>query len=125
MSTLLIVAIVVQGKDGDMTPEYIDKNKLIKRFNLRLDWLEKDKHDDYTTGIWDGCLYDVDIIKEAPSEDVAPVIHSMWNFNKDGSATCEHCGRTTKNAWDYDTCLRYCPDCGSKMDGGNENGKAD
>lgn len=43
--------------------------------------------------------------------------HSQWKFNKDGSGTCQHCHRTTKNVWDYDSWMRYCPDCGSKMDG--------
>lgn len=47
--------------------------------------------------------------------DAAEVVHSEWVFNKDGSATCKHCHRTTKNAWDYDSSLNFCPDCGADM----------
>lgn len=52
--------------------------------------------------------------------DTKEVIHSMWTLNKDGSGTCQNCHRTTKNVWDYDSWMRYCPDCGARMDGGNE-----
>lgn len=41
---------------------------------------------------------------------------SVWKLNKDGSATCQHCYRTIKNAWDYDSWYRYCPDCGCRME---------
>ena len=41
---------------------------------------------------------------------------SVWKLNKDGSATCQNCHRTTKNAWDYDSWYRYCPDCGCRME---------
>jgi len=43
------------------------------------------------------------------------VIHSGWILNPDGSATCQNCHRHSLNAWDYDSWLRYCPDCGAKM----------
>lgn len=41
---------------------------------------------------------------------------SVWKLNKDGSATCQNCHRTTKNAWDYDSWYRHCPDCGCRME---------
>ena len=49
--------------------------------------------------------------------DRVEIVHSMWIFNKDGSGTCRHCHRTTRNAWDYDNWFRYCPSCGALMDG--------
>ena len=58
----------------------------------------------------------VDDLRCAPIVDAIPVVHSMWVFNKGGSGTCQNCHRTTKNVWDYDTWMRYCPDCGAKMD---------
>lgn len=58
----------------------------------------------------------VDDLRCAPIVDAIPVVHSMWVFNKDGSGTCQNCHRTTKNVWDYDNWMRYCPDCGAKMD---------
>lgn len=66
---------------------------------------------------------DEDYLTEFGCEDFkdrtkwAEINHSAWTFNKDGSGTCQHCHRTTKNVWDYDSWMRYCPDCGSKMDG--------
>jgi hypothetical protein len=60
-------------------------------------------------------LYDIEHI---PAEEATPVIHSMWTFNATGSGTCQHCHRTTRNVWDYDSWMRYCPDCGARMDGG-------
>ena len=52
----------------------IDANALKDRFKLRIDWLDKDKHDEYTTGIWDGCLYDAELIDEAPTVDAVEVV---------------------------------------------------
>ena len=43
--------------------------------------------------------------------------HSAWRLNRDGSGTCQHCHRTTKNVYDQDSWFRYCPDCGARMDG--------
>lgn len=63
----------------------IDANALKDRFNLRIKWLEKDKHDDYTTGIWDGCLYDAKLIDEIPTVDAVEVkckvgdyVYALW-----------------------------------------------
>lgn len=38
-----------------------------------------------------------------------------WKLNKDGSGTCDQCGRTQKNIWDYDNFQNYCGNCGLKM----------
>lgn len=38
-----------------------------------------------------------------------------WKLNKDGSGTCDQCGRTQKNIWDYDNYQNYCGCCGAKM----------
>lgn len=54
--------------------------------------------------------------------DVREVVHSSWILNDDGSGTCKNCHRTTKNCWDYDSWMNYCPKCGAKMDGGTNNG---
>lgn len=57
------------------------------------------------------------VLENSTTVDAVEVIHSTWTFNKDGSGTCQNCHRTTKNAWDYDSWMRYCPNCGAKMDG--------
>jgi hypothetical protein len=64
----------------------------------------------------DGCR----VILEAPTVDAVEVVHSGWILNDDGSGTCKHCHRTTRNCWDYDSWMNYCPDCGARMDGGNK-----
>lgn len=38
-----------------------------------------------------------------------------WKLNKDGSGTCDQCGITQKNVWDYDNYQNYCGHCGVKM----------
>lgn len=57
------------------------------------------------------------IIISIPSADVVEVVHGEWKFNKDGSGTCNQCGITQKNVWDYDNCQNYCGHCGARMDG--------
>ena len=57
-------------------------------------------------------------IAMTPTEDVAKVIHGYWTLNKDGSGTCNQCGTTQKNVWDYDNWQNYCGHCGANMKGG-------
>lgn len=40
-----------------------------------------------------------------------------WKLHKDGSGTCDQCGGTEKNVWDYDSWQHFCGRCGAKMDG--------
>ena len=60
-----------------------------------------------------------DIIR-APAADVAPVVHGKWGDNGIAGSMlvkCSVCG--------FDcgaNSFSYCPNCGAKMDGGNENG---
>lgn len=59
-------------------------------------------------------------IADMPAADVTPVRHGRWDDSYDGiTPYCTVCGcshrlmvRTPK----------YCPNCGAKMDGGDENG---
>ena len=53
--------------------------------------------------------------------DVAPVAHSRWIKTADG-AECEKCGREAvyqivDDHWEYEP---WCPHCGAKMDGNEE-----
>lgn len=63
----------------------------------------------------DGCIVELEPIYE----ELAPVVHGRWTLHRDGSGTCNECGMTQKNVWDYDTCQRYCCCCGAVMDGGS------
>ena len=51
-----------------------------------------------------------------PSADVAPVRHGRWIDSGEGWVKCSVC-----HAWDYYDGFDYCPNCGAKMDGGDEN----
>ena len=60
------------------------------------------------------------MVQNAPSVDVAPVVHGSWEYivtNKYGHVyQCSHC--TGRILLDYE--MAYCPNCGAKMDGGEE-----
>lgn len=59
-----------------------------------------------------------------PAADVAPVVHGEWIGNKGGfweMATCSICDSMCDEEY---PCVgmapNFCPNCGAKMDGGNE-----
>ena len=66
---------------------------------------------------------------EIPTVDAVPVVHGDWtaiedDWNEETIYQCSVCkeefvtidGTPPENLWNY------CPNCGAKMDGGNENG---
>lgn len=61
------------------------------------------------------------VSRKMPAADVVEVRHGTWTFNKDGSGTCNQCGTTQKNVWDYDNWQNYCGHCGARMDGERED----
>lgn len=106
--------------------EYIERDALKQRFRLRLNWLKKDIHDEYSGALFDGCETDMDLIDEILPEDVAPVRHGRWIpkrkvYRTPGAKnhTCSECGLEVSELW------HYCKNCGAQMDGErkeNENG---
>ncbi|MBQ2768079.1 MAG: hypothetical protein IJF49_08410 [Clostridia bacterium] len=73
------------------------------------------------------------IINEQPAADVVEVKHGKWNYNPDGmdwglgAWECSLCGCANHNLPMEENIkpLRwagsnYCPNCGAKMDGGND-----
>lgn len=73
-------------------------------------------------------------VEAAHAVDAAPVVHGRWIKKKNpqwpaySHDCCSVCGWwNTKNALSYDGnrkpghSLNYCPNCGAKMDGGNDN----
>lgn len=55
--------------------------------------------------------YRVPCRKFVNSADVEPVVHGEWINNNNGTFTCSACGgRASK--------MKYCGNCGAKMDGG-------
>ena len=86
-----------------------------------------DKHsleNEWTGGVLDA----MEAVEDIPAADVVPVVHGKWipqDHNKRiGCATtavfyypkCSACGHNGN----YD--MYYCPNCGAKMDGGDEHG---
>ena len=63
-------------------------------------------------------------IKNAPTADVAPVIHAKWSKHcwEEHNYHCSNCNNlASKGAYGYNNDLTpYCPNCGAIMDGGNE-----
>lgn len=66
----------------------------------------------------------IDMIEDAPAADVAPVVHGRWEPHDrvfgDNFLVCSKCqfvseDKATRRYY------HYCPNCGAKMDGGNEN----
>ena len=56
-------------------------------------------------------------IENAPTVDAVEVVHAMWNFDAEWwEYVCSNCRRAIGNAKTYP----YCPNCGAKMDGGND-----
>ena len=62
------------------------------------------------------------IIMDAPTIP-PPVVHGRWvNSDIDGMLTCSNCkGCDTTSDYLMDTGFSFCPNCGAKMDGGNEH----
>lgn len=59
-------------------------------------------------------------VDKIPAADVAPVRHGRWECNK----PCPVCGRDRFEGLDADIWADwqpdYCPNCGCRMDGGND-----
>ena len=62
--------------------------------------------------------YCSELIRNIPAADVAPVVHGRWETNSDMPDTliCSVC-KCGFDMWKHDP-HNYCPNCGSKMDGG-------
>lgn len=68
----------------------------------------------------------IDMIENAPAADVAPVVHAEWVVCGDGDNVpwmCSHCGKTTAHKYKV-MYGKYCPNCGAKMDGGDNDAKS-
>lgn len=69
-------------------------------------------------------IIQMDILK-IPAADVAPVVHGRWEytpqtFNTLGQIRCPFCAWWSLDQ-SIDGIYKYCPNCGAKMDGGDNN----
>ena len=61
-------------------------------------------------------------VKAQPAADVAPVVHGEWLLRHEGYGHYWECSSCHKNPCIYVTKdTRYCPNCGAKMDGGDND----
>ena len=66
---------------------------------------------------WNTAHEIANIIKYAPTEDVAPVIHAKWEKGGQGFSfmyKCSHCGWI--DGYPFNERHRFCPNCGAKME---------
>ena len=74
---------------------------------------------------WGRCPTDGKLAKawldEAPTADAVEVVHGRWYWKPSGekrcTLTCSVCESQDGTSESYN----YCPNCGAKMDGGNED----
>lgn len=69
------------------------------------------------TPFGEGLSAAIDILQGIPAADVAEVVHARWGADADGDYyRCNACAE-----W-QDRKTVYCPECGAKMDGGENHG---
>ena len=73
-------------------------------------------------GYIDGLMAAFCLIKDAPTVDALEVVHARWEAagfdgHGDYKECCSNCA-----TWSVGDDKLYCPCCGAKMDGGNEDG---
>ena len=71
----------------------------------------------------DGCsAKNLQSISEMPAADVAKVVHGRWvTHYRSGTPVAEGYVSTCCDMWNNRK-SDYCPNCGAKMDGGNDDG---
>ena len=58
-------------------------------------------------------------IADIPTADAVEVVHSWWEKSAEGYKVCHHCKADVAI---FSGHKNYCPNCGAKMDGGNDDG---
>ena len=66
----------------------------------------------------------MEIVASAPAADVVPVVHGQWkerkSFHAEGSIVAK-CSACQKDVQYLGNPLKFCPNCGTKMDGGDSD----
>ena len=105
-----------------MADEYIRREDFIQ-------YLEKCKKGAAVTNlVWATIMAIERDVRDMPAADVAPVVHGEWlrvddDWNSLTTIQCPICSEEWCFETDDDVSLlnyKYCPNCGAKMDGGNE-----
>ena len=67
---------------------------------------------------------DAEILRAIPTVDAVPVVHGRWEQDADGDWYCTNCDEAVAicDSGKNRTYRKpYCPNCGAKMDGGEDN----
>nr|DAJ66719.1 MAG TPA: hypothetical protein [Caudoviricetes sp.] len=82
-------------------------------------YYQTDNLDDAYGQGWDDALCSIEHI---PAADVAPVVHSYWEHmissDEENIDVCHNCKYPVSRFWGI---TKYCPNCGAKMDGKDED----
>ena len=85
--------------------EYIRRGYIRKMAMLESVYTMETEHDRETV---------LRLIEDAPTSDVALVVHGRWIVSHDEFCSCSLCKYPVYAAWNQ---TNYCPNCGAKMDG--------
>lgn len=92
--------------------EYIEKDKIVK-------WIWKQERLSKALTVM--------AIEVTPAADVAPVVHGRWEYcaEKWAIKSCYLCTACRYPRYEHyaNKDFRYCPHCGAKMDGGDNDAK--
>ena len=101
--------------------EYIEREALCK---ILENWRDAhaDVDDEQGCGLLEDVIWEVDA---QPAADVAPVVHGNWEYipqtlNTLSQFRCPVCGWWSLDP-SIDGAYNYCPNCGAKMDGGDND----
>lgn len=90
--------------------EYIERESLMKRF------CERCNEEMSESPCEPSDCFAREVIKTISAADVAPVRHGRWVPCNNGGYYCSYCDHRVA----FLVHNRYCPNCGAKMDGGND-----
>ena len=101
-----------------MSKEYIEREALLVELQEELDFETNMYTEEQNKWFNIGLRCVIRDVKTLPAADVKPIVHGEW-IHKNGEMYCSVCGSEALMDEVYYK-SPYCPDCGAKMDGGNE-----
>ena len=106
----MMITAIVHGEKGEKMPRLIDADK------LRKDVLDMPNCYNGFSDTYDKAMI-IDLIDEQPTVDAESVKHGRWiephrTYDKRAYVQCTNCGETQY----LGRFMKYCPNCGAKMD---------